>query len=172
MAWGSNTLSDKDFYKLMARFADVTNLQTVEKYWTAAAEVIIREMYINHSCRVPLLGTFYAEEIPESIQKQKDENGNDIYYHIPKRIKAKFEAHDDFINDINMVAVTKLGRRRARRGEETERDKIRRMRADSLSAIGPMTEEKMEQTRTQFRELLENKKRKAKGKVDLTENED
>lgn len=172
MSWGSNTLCDKDFYKMMARFADAKSLKTVERYWTAALEVIIRELYVNHACRVPMLGTFTVEELKESVQKQKDEKGRTVYYHVPDRIKPIFTPHDDFINDINMIAVTKLARRRARRGTETERDKIRRLRADVVSEFDLTSEEKMEKAQEEFKEVLRNKKKKITGKVDLSEDED
>ena len=68
MGWGNITLTDKEFFIQMARFADVNNLQTVQKYWYAACEVIIRELFYNGTCRVPGLGTFSTRKVAEQVQ--------------------------------------------------------------------------------------------------------
>ena len=170
MSWGNIALTDKEFYTLMARHADVTNLNTVEKYWRAAVEVIIREMYINRTCRVPLIGTFYAKEIGETFQVQKGRDGKEKIYKVEPRIRPLFEPHDDFINDINMMAVTKRGRKRVRRNTMTQRDYLRQIRADALGVDGSLSEERMENSRKKFKEMLQQKK--VKGKVDLEEDED
>lgn len=172
MGWGNITLTDKEFYTQMARFADVSNLSTVEKYWEAAVETIIRELYINHTCRVPMLGTFFVKEIGESIQLQKGKDGEEKLYKVPARIVPQFVPHDDFTNDVNMIAVTKLGRRRVRRGSLTERDYKRQIRAESMGVIGSLSEERMEASREKFKEMLKDKKNKVKGKVDKNNDED
>ena len=171
MAWGSNTLSDKDFYKLMARFADVTNIKTVEKYWQAAVEVIIRELYVNHSCRVPQIGTFVAEELKENIQHHVDDNGKDVYYHVPYRILPKFIPHDNFINDINMMAVTKQARKRAKQGNTTERDRMRRLRAQSFDLMVDIKDQKALESKKEFKELLKQKSEDLAKKQALEGNE-
>lgn len=169
MSWGDVTLSDKEFYTLMARYAGVNNLSTVEKYWKAAVEVMIRELYINHTCRCPLIGTFNVKEIQESYQMQKDSNGNERMYKVEPRIIPSFIPHDDFVNDVNMFSVTKKARRRVRRGEMTERDYLRQIRADNFGVVGGISEKRMENSKRKFLELLQQKKQK--GKVDLTEDE-
>lgn len=172
MSWGNITLSDKEFYTLMARYADVTNLSTVEKYYKAMVETVIREMIINHTCRLPLLGTFNVREINESFQIQRGKDGKEKMYKVPARIVPTFIPHDDFINDINMIAVTKKGRRRVRNGDLTERDYLRQVRSESMGMVGCLSEERIEMSRKKFKELLQDKKNKIKGKVDKTENED
>ena len=170
MSWGGVTLSDKEFYTLMARYAGVNNISTVEKYWKAAVEVMIRELYINHTCRCPLIGTFNVKEIGESFQVQRGRDGEEKVYKVDARISPVFTPHDDFINDINMFAVTKSGRRRIRQNSMTERDYQRQVRAESLGIVGSLSEERMEASKKKFLELLQ--KKKQKGKVDLTEDED
>lgn len=63
----------------MARFADVNDPRTCAKYWYAACEVIIRELFYNGTCRVPTLGTFTTKHIGESIQVQKELMVNKLF---------------------------------------------------------------------------------------------
>ena len=170
MSWGEITLTDKEFYTLMARYAGVNNLSTVEKYWKAAVEVMIREIYINHTCRCPLIGTFNVREIQESYQMQKGSDGKERMYKVEARIVPTFIPHDDFINDVNMFGVTKKFRKRVKKGEMTERDYLRQIRADNFGIIGGISEKRMENSKKKFLELLQQKKQK--GKVELEENED
>lgn len=170
MSWGTVALSDKEFYTLMARHAGVTNLATVEKYYRAMVEVIIRELYVNQTCRLPLLGTFNVREVSENFQLQRGPDGKERMYKIPARIVPTFIPHDDFTNDINMQAVTKRARRRVRENSMTERDYLRQVRAEAMGVIGSLSEERMENSKKKFLEMLQQKKQK--GKVDLEEDED
>lgn len=159
-------LTDKEFYKLMARYADVSNLQTVSKYWQAAVEVIIRELYINGTCRVPFLGTFSTKKYGEQIQIQKGPDGKEIIYRVPEREIPIFTPHDDMINDVNMCGVTKRYRKRLKAGTLTQRDYMRQIRAETLNVNGSLSEERLEASKIKFKELLNEKKNKIKGKVD------
>lgn len=170
MSWGDITLTDKEFYTLMARYAGVTNLATVEKYWKAAVEVMIREIHINHTCRLPLIGTFNVKEVEENFQLQRGPDGKEKMYKVEARIIPTFIPHDDFVNDVNMFGVTKKARRRIRKGEMTERDYLRQIRAENMGVIGSLSEQRMENSKKKFLEMLQ--KKKQKGKVDLEENED
>ena len=172
MGWGNITLTDKEFFIQMARFADVNNLQTVQKYWYAACEVIIRELFYNGTCRVPGLGTFSTRKVGEQVQIQKGPNGKEIVYRVPEREVPIFTPHDDMINDINMQGVTKAYRRRLKAGTLTQRDYERQVRAEALGVVGSLSEERINASKDKFKEMLNEKKRKIKGKVDLIEDED
>ena len=172
MGWGNITLTDKEFFKQMARFADVTSLETVQKYWYAACEVIIRELFYNGTCRVPGLGTFSTRKVGEQVQIQKGQDGKEVVYRVPEREVPIFTPHDDMINDINMQGVTKAYRRRLRAGTLTQRDYERQVRAEALGVVGSLSEERINASKDKFKEMLNEKKRKIKGKVDLEEDED
>lgn len=172
MGWGNITLTDKEFFKQMARFADVTSLETVQKYWYAACEVIIRELFYNGTCRVPGLGTFSTRKVGEQVQIQKGPDGKEVVYRVPEREVPIFIPHDDMINDINMQGVTKAYRRRLRAGTLTQRDYERQVRAEALGVVGSLSEERINASKDKFKEMLNEKKRKIKGKVDLEEDED
>ena len=169
MAWGNTTLTDKEFFTQMARFADVNSLQTVQKYWYAACEVIIRELFYNGTCRVPGLGTFSTRKVGEQIQIQKGPEGREVVYRVPEREVPVFTPHDDMINDINMQGVTKQYRKRLKAGTLTKRDYERQIRAESLGVFGSLSEEPIEATKKKFKEMLDEKKKQIKGKVDLTD---
>ena len=169
MAWGNTTLTDKEFFTQMARFADVNSLQTVQKYWYAACEVIIRELFYNGTCRVPGLGTFSTRKVGEQIQIQKGPEGREVVYIVPEREVPVFTPHDDMINDINMQGVTKQYRKRLKAGTLTQRDYERQVRAEALGVIGSLSEERLEASKKKFKEMLDEKKKKIKGKVDLTD---
>lgn len=169
MAWGNTTLTDKEFFTQMARFADVNSLQTVQKYWYAACEVIIRELFYNGTCRVPGLGTFSTRKVGEQIQIQKGPEGREVVYRVPEREVPVFTPHDNMINDINMQGVTKQYRKRLKAGTLTQRDYERQVRAEALGVIGSLSEERLEASKKKFKEMLDEKKKKIKGKVDLTD---
>lgn len=169
MAWGNTTLTDKEFFTQMARFADVNSLQTVQKYWYAACEVIIRELFYNGTCRVPGLGTFSTRKVGEQIQIQKGPEGREVVYRVPEREVPVFTPHDDMINDINMQGVTKQYRKRLKAGTLTQRDYERQIRAEALGVIGSLSEERLEASKKKFKEMLDEKKKKIKGKVNLTD---
>lgn len=172
MGWNGVALTDREFFKQMARFADVSNLETVQKYWYAACEVIIRELFYNGSCRVPALGTFSTRKVGEQVQIQKGQDGKEVVYKVPEREVPMFTPHDDMINDINMQGVTKAYRRRLKAGALTQRDYERQIRAEALGVVGSLSEERINASKEKFKKVLDEKKKKIKGKVDLTEDED
>lgn len=169
MSWGNVTLTDKEFFTQMARFADVTDPRTCAKYWYAACEVIIRELFYNGTCRVPGLGTFSTRKVGEQIQIQKGPEGREVVYRVPEREVPVFTPHDDMINDINMQGVTKQYRKRLKAGTLTQRDYERQVRAEALGVMGSLSEERLEASKKKFKEMLDEKKKKIKGKVDLTD---
>ena len=165
-------LTNKEFFKQACRWADVTSTQTAAKYWDAFVEVIIREIYYNGTCRVPYLGTFSTRTVGESLQKQTGPDGKEVIYRVPEREVPVFTPHDDFINDINMQGVTKTYRKRLKAGTLTQRDWERQIRAESMNVVGTLSEERIEASKEKFKELLEEKKKKHKGKVEPEEDEE
>ena len=113
-----------EFYKLCAKLG-MGNVTTVKKWWKTIYEVIIRELYINGSVYVPLLGHFRLKHEPASIQKQVDKDGIVHWYDVSERDRPRFYPEDDFINDVNMRGVTKSYRLRVRLNKRTQRDKER-----------------------------------------------
>ena len=172
MSWGNVTLTDKEFFTQMARFADVTDPRTCAKYWYAACEVIIRELFFNGKCRVPSLGTFVTKHINSTVQIQKGPDGNKIIYPVMARDIPEFIPHDDMINDINMQGVTKKYRKRLKAGNLSHRDYERQARAESLEVVKNISQQKVEDSKEKFKELLKEKKEKFKGKVDIMTDED
>lgn len=167
MSWGNITLTDKEFFTQMARYADVSDPRTCAKYWYAACEVIIRELFYNGSCRTPTLGTFTTKHVGESVQVQKGPDGKQVVYQVPPRDIPEFTPHDDMINDINMQGVTKQYRKRLKAGKLTKRDYERQIRAEVLGVNGNLSEQRIEASKKEFKKMLEDKKNKFKGKVDL-----
>lgn len=154
----SNELTDKEFYMGVARFLGVT-YQTAKKYWEDGFnEFIVRELYFKGSCRIPHLGTFALKHMAEGFSNQKDENGNDVVYKILERDIPYFTPHDTFVNDVNMQGVTKKYRKRLKKGQLTQRDYERQIRAEKIGAFGSMSAERIEKSKENFQELLKKKK--------------
>lgn len=172
MAGTGIALTDKEFFTQMARFADVTNIATVQKYWYAAVEVIIRELFYNGTCRCPGLGTFSTKVLEEKIQVHKGKDGKKAAYKVPERIYPVFTPQDDMINDINMQGVTKEYRKRLKKQKLTKRDYERHARAEALGIVGNMTEQRQEAAKEKFHKMLQAKKEAIKGKVDSEEDDE
>lgn len=171
MGWNNGALTDKEFLKQACRWADATSVTTASKWWWAFVEVIIRELYYNGSCRIPGLGTFTTKKMGEKIQIQKGLGGREVTYKVPEREVPVFVPHSDMIDDINMQGVTKHYRKKLKAGELTKRDYARQARAESLGVLGSLSEERMEASKEKFIELLEEKKKKTKGKIEVDEKE-
>lgn len=165
-------LTEKEFFTLACRFADSTNTATAKKWWDAFYEVLIRELFFNGTCKVPNVGTFSTKEFGEYLQKQKDINGKEIIYTVPARQVPYFDACDQFINDVNMMGVTKAYRRRLKQGMLTSSDYERQIRAESLGVVGSLSEERIEKAKEAFKEVLKKKKELKKGKVKPEDEED
>lgn len=166
MGWGKITLTDKEFFKEACRFADVKNISTASKWWEAFSEVIIRHLYFDGTCRVPNLGTFNTRTVSEQVQIQKGSDGKQKIYQVPERQVPVFYPHDNMIDDINMTGVTKAYRKRMKAGALTQRDYARQIRAESLGVSGSLSKERIENSKKEFQELLEEKRRKFKGRVE------
>lgn len=153
----SNDLTEKEFYAGVSRLMD-TKPQTIKKYWEGIYEFIIRELFFKGSCRVPMMGNFSLKRIGESIQVQIDQNGKQVTYRIPERDIPIFTPHDTMKNDVNMQGVTKAYRKRLKNGVLTQRDYLRQVRAEALNVSGSLSEERINQAKKDFKELLNQKK--------------
>ena len=160
MAKGYNSLdkgiTEREFMKEACRWADSKDIQTAQKWWSAFQEVIIREMFYNGYCRLPGICAIDTKFIPAGRQKQIDSDGVEHIYMVPERRIPVFEAHDDFINDINMSGVTKLYRVREKNEKLSRRDLEREIRIEiaELKENGELTAIKEKE-----KQLMEQKKK-------------
>ena len=107
----------------MCRWADSLSTQTASKWWNAAFEVIVRNVYLQGSCRIPGLGVITTKEVKETYQKQiNPETGETVVYKVPARVLPYLIASDDFVNDVNAEGVTKQYRKRLKANALTMRD--------------------------------------------------
>ncbi len=169
-------VTNKEFFKQACRWKDCNTIQTAADWWSAFQEVIIREVFYNGCCRVPGIGTFTVREEEEKLQTQKMVNGKIVSYKVPARVYPLFTPEDDFINDINMQGVTKMYRKRLKKGELKARDYERELRAESLTmmdVMDDMIEQRREKAQQELQELLESKrKRKCKSNELSEQSED
>lgn len=160
-------LTDKEFFIQACRWADAKNIKTASAWWDAFVEVIVREMFYTGACKLPNLGVLSCRQIAESLQVQKGPNGEEMVYRVPERyVPSIFVPDDGFINDVNMQGITKAYRRRLKAGQLTQRDWERQMRADALNVEGALSKPQIEKAQEEFKELLKEKKKKTKGKVE------
>lgn len=167
----SNKNTDKEFYTDISRLLGVS-VQTVKRYVIEGFyEAIVRRIYLQRSCTIPNLGTFTLVHEPEYYQKQINENGEEVIYKVPARDKPVFTPHDTFINDVNYMGVTRAYRKRARKNQLTAMDYRRQQRAAELGEFGSKAQERIEQSKENFKELLEKKKKEKEAKANATDEE-
>lgn len=141
----------KEFYSLVSKLIDVP-VTSVEKYWEGFFEVISRRLYLTGVCDIPYLGEMRLVHRDESIQTQ-NHNGREIRYYVPSRNIPVFTPEDDFVNDVNMMGVTKTYRNRAKKDMLSERDYKRLKRAAELGI--KTEEEKIEEEEKRKKENKE-----------------
>ena len=167
----SDKNTDKELYTDIARLLGVS-VQTVRKYIVDGFyEAIVRRIYLQKSCTIPNLGTFTLVHEPEYYQKQTNENGEEVIYKVPARDKPVFTPHDTFINDVNYMGVTKAYRKRARKNQLTAMDYRRQQRAAELGEFGSKSQERIEKSKENFKELLEKKKKEKEAKANAIDKE-
>ena len=160
----SNKNTDKELFTDIARLLDVS-IQTVRRYVVDGFyEAVVRRLYAKGSCTIPNLGTFTLVHEPESYQKQKNENGEEVIYRVPARDKPVFIPHDTFINDVNFMGVTKAYRKRAKKNQLTAMDYRRMQRAEELGDFGSKKKKKIQESKRNFKEMLDKKKEKQEDK--------
>ena len=153
-------ITDKEFYTGVSRFLDVT-YPTVRKYWEDGFyEFIVREIWLKGSLRIPHLGTFNLKHMDESFQRQKGPDGKEVVYRVPERDIPIFTPADDFTNDVNFQGVTKKFRKRAKNNKLNAADIRRQERALQFGEYGSIGQERVEQSKQNFQEMLAQKKKK------------
>ena len=159
-------LTSKEFYLDACRFADSKSTATAKKWWQAFVEVIVRQLYFNNSCYVPYLGMFGLKYLPQQTQTQKAPDGDGVVvYEVPERNIPIFSPNDSFVNDVNMIGVTKAFRKRQKKNKLTQRDYLRQQRAEMLGVEGSLSEAHLEAAKARFLETLKEKAKKKKSKV-------
>ena len=163
----TNALTDKEFYAGIARLMD-NKPTTVRKYWEDGIyEFIVRELFFRGSIRIPHIGTISLKHLEKTYSRQTDVNGKPVVYEVPERDIPVFTPHDDFINDVNNMGVTKRFRKRAKAGKLNPADIRRQERADLLGDFGSLSEERQAIAKENFAEKLakmkEEKKKEGKG---------
>lgn len=159
---GSDQNTDSEFYKEVARLLNVTP-ETVKRYWQDGFyEVLIRWLHFKGVVRLPHLGVFRTVLYKETYQNQVDSNGQNVTYKVPQREMPKFVAHDDFINDLNFMGVTKSYRRRLKSHQLSLNDFRREQRIAEFGEIGAIGEERMDIIKNRFKEKLEGIKEEAR----------
>lgn len=157
----SEKQTDKEFYAQVARLLNVTPA-TVKKYWVEGFyEYVVRALYLKGVCRLPMAGTFGLRQVSENYQVHKDENGNEFVRHVVERDVPIFKPHDNMINDVNMMGVTKEYRKRKKKNALTENDHRRQQRAEKLGFYGSLSKERDEIAKQDFSKLLEDLKKEA-----------
>lgn len=164
-------LTDKEFFMEACRYCGATNVNTASKWWDAFNEVIIRHLYFDKSVRLPNIGTFTLREVGQSIQVHKGTDGREVIYRVPAKEVPIFTPHDNMIDDVNMSGVTKAYRRRLKLGNLTQRDYERQCRAEALNIDGRLPDKYVEASKERFAQILQDKKKKYKGKVRVDNDE-
>lgn len=157
----SKKQTDKEVYAGMARLIDVS-VSTMKKYLIEAVyEYIVRTLYLTGVVRIPNLGTFTLRRVAENIQVQRNADGEEVVYRVPERDVPIFTPHDTFINDVNMMGVTKAYRKRKKNSVLSENDYKRQQRADILGVHGSLSKERIEASEKEFDEFLSGLKKEA-----------
>lgn len=148
----------KDFYNLASRFHGAT-AKSAKDWWMDFYEAIVRELYTSGMVYLPKIGWIVLKEMEGYVQKQVLKDGTIRYYEVPERDKPVFQPEDAFIDDINMVGVTKSYRKRVKLGKLTKRDKERTKRALQITGVEyNISEEKIkaskEKRKNEFEDFL------------------
>lgn len=151
-------LTDKEFYIGVSKKLNISP-EKVKEYWEQGfLEFIIHEVYYKGKCRVPFIGNFYTKRMKEQMSVQHDPKGNLVTYRVPERDVPFFTASDHFINDINMQGVTKQFRKRLKNQKLSKRDYLREVRAQKLESYGSISSVRIENSRKDFKKMIDDKK--------------
>lgn len=155
----------REFLKQACRWHDTTNVMEASRWWDAFVEAIVREVYYNGRVVMPGIGTIFTKKMDDNYITRTDENGKKVVFYQPARNMPTYTPDDDFINDVNMVGVTKAFRHRLKTGKLTQRDRERALRARAVGFISSEEEEEddtnLKVAQENFAKMLEEKKRKA-----------
>lgn len=122
---------EKDFFLLAQRMADCKNASVV-KWWDIFYEVILRQLYIAGAVYLPNIGWIELKKKEGYVFSRKGADDVIEVVDVPERNMPIFKPEDDFVNDINLVGVTKNYRQRVKNGALTARDKERERRTQAM----------------------------------------
>lgn len=122
---------EKDFFLLAQRLSDSKNI-SVTKWWNIFYEVILRQLYISGAVYLPNIGWLELKKKEGKVYTRKKSDGSVEIVDIPARNVPCFKPEDDFINDVNLVGITKNYRQRVKNGALTARDKLREQRTQEM----------------------------------------
>jgi len=122
---------EKDFFLLAQRMADCKNV-SVTKWWNIFYEVILRQLYIAGAVYLPNIGWIELKKKEGRVFSRKGADGSIEIVDVPERNMPVFKPEDDFVNDVNLVGVTKNYRQRVKNGALTVRDKERERRTQAM----------------------------------------
>ena len=161
---GRGKSGEVEFFTMASRLHDATPA-TAKIWWDCFYETILRDLFVSGETYLPKIGHFVLEERKGGVQKQKQKDGTYKYYEVPTIDKPVLYPEDEFIDDVNMMGVTKSYRKRVKKKMTTKRDKEREQRARQYLGIdyeeGEMEEKKqIDESREQFEDFLTNFKNK------------
>lgn len=147
-----------EFFTMASRMNNATPA-TAKLWWNCFYETILRDLFVSGQCYLPKMGHVTLEERKGGIQKQKQKDGTYKYYEVPTIDKPFFYPEDEFIDDVNMMGVTKTYRRRVKDKMTTARDRERDQRARRFLGIDYEEAEveekkKLEKSREDFNDFL------------------
>lgn len=155
MKMRDNNITPKEFYTQIAKWMDVKQVATAQKWWEAILEVIVRECFYNEKCYVPNLGNFTLTYQEEYVQKQIHGN-EEKFYKVPGHYSVNFSPCDAFINDVNGQGITKAYRKRLKKKELTQRDIERQIRFEQMKRLP--TETMQSDAKKNLQDLFNKKK--------------
>lgn len=168
---------EKDFFLLAQRMADCKNASVV-KWWNVFYEVILRQLYLAGAVYLPNIGWIELKKREGKVFNRKRQDGTIEVVDVPERNMPIFTPEDDFVNDVNLVGVTKNYRQRVKNGSLTVRDKERERRTQALMGDNFYMSEKAKEKRSEilrdeFEERLKNMRKNHEKKLeDSLENVD
>lgn len=131
---GRGKSGEVEFFTMASRMNGTTPA-TAKQWWNCFYETILRDLFVSGQCYLPKIGHFVLEERKGGIQKQKQKDGTYKYYEVPTIDKPVLYPEDEFVDDVNMMGVTKTYRRRVKKQMITARDREREQRARQFLGI-------------------------------------
>lgn len=140
---------EKDFFLLAQRMADCKNVSVV-KWWNVFYEVILRQIYLSGAVYLPNIGWIELQKKEGKVFSRKRNDGTIEIVDVPERNMPVFKPEDDFVNDVNLIGVTKNYRQRVKNGALTARDKERERRTQAMLGDNFYASEKAKEKREEI----------------------
>ena len=155
---GRGKSGEVEFFTMASRLNDTTPA-TAKAWWSCFYETILRDLFVSGQCYLPKIGHFVLEERKGGVQKQRQKDGTFKYYEVPTIDKPVLYPEDEFVDDVNMMGVTKSYRKRVKKKVLTARDREREKRARQFLGIDYEEAEAEEQkqidtSREEFNDFL------------------